>query len=142
MSNDHYLTAHQSLVNYYTKNQTSSATEISTSFVNYNSQLTGYSKTIEYNSTAKKIYLKNGSKTLGTVDCTDFIKDGMLSSAELCGSVLVFKFNTDAGTTPISVNLSSFANVYSAGYGLNLKDYQFNIDTSKIAEVSDLIVYE
>lgn len=31
---------------------------------------------------------------------------------------------------------------YTAGYGLNLNDYQFNIDTSKIAEVSDLIIYE
>ena len=32
-------------------------------------------------------------KVVGNVDCTDFLKDGMLSSVELCGSHLVFKFN-------------------------------------------------
>ena len=46
------------------------------------------------------------------VDCNDFIKDGMLSSAELCGTKLVLKFNTDAGSQPISVELSSFVDNY------------------------------
>ena len=47
-----------------------------------------------------------------SVDCTDFIKDGMLSSAELCGTTLVLTFSTDAGSDPISVDLSNFVDNY------------------------------
>jgi hypothetical protein len=36
----------------------------------------------------------------------------MLSSAQLCGTVLVLKFNTDAGSAPISVELSNFVDDY------------------------------
>ena len=47
-----------------------------------------------------------------SVDCTDFIKDGMLSTVELCGTMLVMTFNTDAGSNPISVELSNFVDNY------------------------------
>ena len=47
-----------------------------------------------------------------SVDCADFIKDGMLSTAELCGTTLVLNFNTDAGSDPISVELSNFVDNY------------------------------
>lgn len=36
----------------------------------------------------------------------------MLSSAELCGTVLVMKFNTDTDSVPISVQLSNFVDNY------------------------------
>ena len=49
-----------------------------------------------------------------SVDCADFIKDGMLSSAELCGTQLVLKFNTDASSAPISVELSNFVDNYDS----------------------------
>lgn len=56
------------------------------------------------------------SKTYVTsVDCTNFIKDGMLSSAQLCGTTLVLKFNTDASTQPISVELSNFVDNNAGG---------------------------
>ena len=107
--------------------------------------LTPYVKKVDVNlsyvKNDKKIYL-SADNNVTYIDTQDFIKDGMLSSAELCGNILVLKFNTDAGTTPISVNLSSFANVYSAGYGLNLINGQFSVDTSKIAEITDLTAYE
>lgn len=96
---------------------------------------------LSYVKNDKKIYL-SADNHVTYIDTQDFIKDGMLSSAELCGNILVLKFNTDAGTTPISVNLSSFANIYSAGYGLNLINGQFSVDTSKIAEITDLTAYE
>ena len=47
-----------------------------------------------------------------SVDCADFIKDGMLSTVELCGTTLVLNFNTDAGSDPISVELSNFVDNY------------------------------
>lgn len=43
-----------------------------------------------------------------SVDCADFIKDGMLSTIELCSNQLIFNFNTDAGSNPISIDLSNF----------------------------------
>lgn len=47
-----------------------------------------------------------------SVNCSAFIKDGMLSTVELCGTTLVLSFNTDAGSAPISVELSDFADNY------------------------------
>lgn len=47
-----------------------------------------------------------------SVDCTDFIKDKMLSTVELCGTCLVFTFNDDAEKQPISVEMSSFVGNY------------------------------
>lgn len=49
-----------------------------------------------------------------SVDCTDFIKDGMLSSVELCSNQLIFNFNTESEQDPISVDLSSFVDNYDA----------------------------
>lgn len=66
---------------------------------------------IDYVSSSKAIYLSAGSHVT-SVDCTDFIKDGMLSTAELCGTTLVLTFNTDAGSAPISVEMSSFVDNY------------------------------
>ena len=66
---------------------------------------------LDYVSSSKAIYLSAGSHVT-SVDCTDFIKDGMLSTAELCGTTLVLTFNTDAGSDPISVEMSSFVDNY------------------------------
>ena len=49
-----------------------------------------------------------------SVDCADFIKDGMLSTVELCGTTLVMSFNTDAGSDPISVELSNLVDNYDS----------------------------
>ena len=50
---------------------------------------------MSYDSASRKMTLSSRS-VISEVDCNDFIKDGMLSSAELCGTVLWLKFNTDA----------------------------------------------
>ena len=55
----------------------------------------------------KTIRLSAGTRVT-SVDCADFIKDGMLSAVELCAGQLIFDFNTDSGTDPISVALSNF----------------------------------
>ncbi len=49
-----------------------------------------------------------------SVDCADFIKDGMLSTAELCGTQLLLTFNTDVSSTQISVELSNFVDNYDS----------------------------
>jgi hypothetical protein len=54
-----------------------------------------------------KLQLKNMDGTvLSEVDCTDFIKDGMVESVEVDGSDLVITFNTDAGKQTITLDLS------------------------------------
>lgn len=60
------------------------------------------------------IMLSANGQLVGDIDCNDFIKDGMLSAVELCGTVLVMKFNTDAGSDPISVELSNFVDNYDS----------------------------
>lgn len=66
---------------------------------------------MSYDSDARKIVLSSRGVT-SEVPCDDFIKDGMLSSAELCGTVLWLEFNTSSGTDPISVELSDFVDNY------------------------------
>ena len=60
------------------------------------------------------IYLSAKNQIVGDIDCADFIKDGMLSTAELCGTTLVMSFNTDADSDPISVELSNFVDNYDS----------------------------
>lgn len=52
--------------------------------------------------------------------------------------------SSDAATKYyVDSSISSFTpQTYSAGYGLNLNNHQFSIDTSKVAEVNDLTAYE
>ena len=72
--------------------------------------LASYANAIEYDSTNKRIYLKNGSTRLsGPIDATDFIKDGMLDSVVLDNNDnLVFTFNVDSGKQAITIPLSRF----------------------------------
>ena len=64
-----------------------------------------------YDKGSKLIVLSAGD-VMTSVSCDDFMVDGMLSTAELCGTTLILTFNTDAGTAPISIQLSSFIDDY------------------------------
>ena len=76
---------------------------------------------LQYDSGTKQIKLTGKSNAvIATIDATDFIKDGMVQSVELEGNNLVITFNTDAGTEPISVDLSKFLDVYTAGNGITI----------------------
>ena len=79
-----------------------------------------------------------------SVNCSAFIKDGMLSTVELCGTTLVRSFNTDAGSTPISVELSSFVDNYNdkIAYLSDNIDQKVFIDNriSSISGYSDLSI--
>lgn len=74
--------------------------------------LASYANAIEYDSTNKLIYLKNGSTRLsGPIDATDFIKDGMVNNVTVGNGTgdnasttcLLISFNTDAGQDTIEL---------------------------------------
>ena len=76
---------------------------------------------LTYDSSTKKINLTGkDSAVIASIDATDFIKDGMVQNVELSGNNLVITFNTDAGAEPISVDLSKFLDVYTAGNGITI----------------------
>ena len=76
---------------------------------------------LTYDNGTKKINLTGKSNAvIASIDATDFIKDGMVQSVELQGNNLVITFNTDAGAEPISVDLSKFLDVYTAGNGISI----------------------
>lgn len=65
------------------------------------------SLSIDYDKDACKINLTYGGGQLAEIDATDFIKDGMLSSARWLSDerVIELAFNTDGGEDVLSVNL-------------------------------------
>lgn len=81
-----------------------------------------------YDSTAKKIYLYGNDtsavgKAISSIDASDFVKDGVLSSVEYKtegeghavadGPYLVFTWNTDAKATVTWVSLKGLVDVYT-----------------------------
>ena len=60
----------------------------------------------EYVSSAKTIIFTNGGVVKDSIDATDFIKDGMVSSVTISGSDMVITFNTDAGHEDIVLALT------------------------------------
>lgn len=88
---------------------------------------------LTYDSGTKKIKLTGVSgATVAEVDATDFIKDGMVQSVELEGNNLVITFNTDAGKDVVTVDLSKFIDVYTAGNGIAIsgKAISAKVDTA------------
>lgn len=87
----------------------------------------------EYSSPDKLIYFRNGdtedADNLFTIDTTDFVKDGMVSSVTYDESTkkLIITFNTDAGKENIEVDLSTLISVYTAGNGLSLSENSFSV---------------
>ena len=73
------------------------------------------------------IYLSANGARVGDIDCSDFIKDGMLSSVELCSNQLIFIFNAESGKTAISVALSNF---------IDETNYYKKTETSSASEIS------
>lgn len=88
---------------------------------------------LAYDSGTKKINLTGkGGTVIASIDASDFIKDGMVDSVELSGNNLVITFNTSAGKEPISVDLSKFLDVYTAGAGIAVsgKTISVKVDSS------------
>lgn len=65
----------------------------------------------EYVASEKMIYLSNGfGEVIDSIDCTDFVIDGMVESVTLNGNILTITFNTDAGKQNIDIDLTEFIN--------------------------------
>ena len=64
----------------------------------------------EYVSSAKTIVFTNNGVQKATIDATDFIKDGMVSSVTISGGNMVITFNTDAGHEDITLSLAQIFN--------------------------------
>lgn len=104
---------------------------------------------LNYNTETKKIQLigKDGT-AVSEIDATAFIKDGMLSNAELvvnpdgqsAGTYFKLTWNTDAGKDVMYVDVTSLIDVYTAKQdgGLLLDGHAFSVDTTKIATVDSV----
>lgn len=65
----------------------------------------------EYVASEKMIYLSNGfGEVIDSIDCTDFVIDGMVENVTLNGNILTITFNTDAGKQNIDIDLTEFIN--------------------------------
>ena len=65
----------------------------------------------EYVPSEKIIYLSNGfGEVIDSIDCTDFVIDGMVENVTLNGNILTIVFNTDAGKQSIDIDLTEFIN--------------------------------
>lgn len=68
-----------------------------------------------------KLYDKDDATkaAIATLDATEFIADGMLSSvtADQTNNKLIFEWNTDAGVTKTEIPLSSIADIYTGSNG-------------------------
>ncbi len=121
--------------------------------------------TMSYDSTDKKIYLygqdKTKAKALSSIDCTSFVKDGMLEGSALykattaTGTVtingkpyslsgltanhtyIVLVWNTDSDKSAMSIDVTTLIDVYTAGEGLTLTNNQFSVDKTKVAQKAD-----
>lgn len=125
--------------------------------------------TMSYDSDDRMIYLygkdKTKEKAISTIDCTSFVKDGMLEGSALyhkstapsvpdevtingkkyklsglaSGSTyIVLVWNTDSGKNPMIIDVTTLIDVYTAGEGLKLTGNQFSVDKTKVAQKADL----
>lgn len=102
-----YLNTKADTATTYTKNDTDltflSKTDASSTYVAQTAGVTGGS----YDSNSKLITLYHADGTsASTIDCTDFIKDGMVDNVVVSGGNLNIIFNTDAGKQKIEIPIS------------------------------------
>lgn len=93
--------------------------------------LTKYGTTLEYDSESKELTLVSSSGTvLATIDCTDFVLNGMLSNVEMVadpdgqdpGVYFHFTFNTDAGKEDIYVNVTDLIMLYNSSESVTVEN--------------------
>lgn len=103
------------------------------------SELASLADGIEYDSDAKKIYLKHGDDVLGEIDATQFIKDGMINNVEIDGTDLVITFNEDAGDKE-TIRLS-LASIFDASNYVTRQDFDEHVaaNDEAIASINETL---
>lgn len=95
----------------------------------------------------------NAKAELGKVDASDFIKDGMLDSAELVTTAeegvtnvkapyIKLTFNTDAGKDVIRFSVKDLVDTYTAGNGISLANNEFSVKLDASNETTYLTLGE
>lgn len=80
-------------------------------FNGYNLNANSIIESAEYDKENVKINFYNSNKELvSSIDASDFIKDGMISSISVEDNRLVLTFNTDAGSEKITLDISKIFN--------------------------------
>lgn len=80
-------------------------------FNGYNLNANSIVESAEYDKENVKINFYNSNKELvSSIDASDFIKDGMISSISVEDNRLVLTFNTDAGSEKITLDISKIFN--------------------------------
>ena len=102
-------------------------------------ELDGLFGYVTYDDNAKKILFKHSETgaTIGEVDATDFIKDGMVDNVEVKDGKLVITFNTDSGKEDIEIEISKIFDA-SNYYSKDQADKQFGTLTEQNQLRSDL----
>lgn len=137
-------------------------------FLSLTDKLVEADVSIAYDADDKKIYLygkdKNKANAVSSIDCTAFIKDGMLDGSalytataetgrvtinnkgyDLTGLIanhayIVLVWNTDAAKQAMAIDVTSLIDTYTAKVdgGLVLEDHAFSVDTTRIATVESV----
>lgn len=137
-------------------------------FLSLTDKLVEADVSIAYDADDKKIYLYGKDKTkanaVSSIDCTAFIKDGMLDGSalytataetgrvtinnkeyDLTGLIanhayIVLVWNTDAEKQAMAIDVTSLIDTYTAkaNGGLVLEGHAFSVDTTKIATVESV----
>lgn len=110
---------------------------------------------MSYDKEAKKIFLtgKNNA-AISEIDTTDFVKDGMLESAELVvdpkgqpkGTYIKLVWNTDGKKDEMFINVTSLIDIYTEGNGITVSDdkvisAKVDANTEKNGEGADATPY-
>lgn len=81
------------------------------------------------------LFGKGGTTLISTIDATDFVKDGMISSVKLVDTAenkkqLEIVWNTDAGKETVNVDVTSLLDYYYAGNGIAFDEEtrKFSVD--------------
>ncbi len=101
----------------------------------------GATLNLAYNSTTKKINLTGvEGADLGSIDCTDFLVDGMLDDAAFNETThkLTLTFNTASGKEAIDVDLSKLVDTYD-GSNLKLKSISIPITDAEEPAANDTV---
>lgn len=104
------------------------------------------SYSVNYDSTTKKIQLKNGGSVVSEFDASAFIIDGMVDDVRIENSNLIVDFNTDSGKQDISIPISNIFNAnnyYNKTDVNNLLNYGTTTPTSEQQQAgTDPVVHE